>query len=191
MQDRYDALVEEMKQEYGLRVRRWRTSMTGCAWIVRYHNGRESRLIEAPYPRGPMSAAIFLHEVGHHAIGFRTFSPRCLEEYHAWRWSLDAMRQRGLNVTAAVERRMAESLHYAVGKAKRRGLKVVPEELRPFEHITRRPAKRRPAPTPARAPSAHAPAVPARSAPGPATLAARVLKSAVRQLWLFGAPPGK
>ncbi len=181
MQDRYEALIEEMKQAYGLRVRRWRTSMTGCAWIVRYHNGRESRLIEAPYPRGPMSAAIFLHEVGHHAIGFRTYSPRCLEEYHAWRWSLEAMRQRGLNVTPAVERRMAESLHYAVAKAKRRGLKNVPEELVPFEHLARRPARRRTAAAPDRTlrPS---------PATSPAKVAARVLGGAMRQFWLFGAP---
>jgi len=179
MQAKYDAIVEEMKRQHGFRVRRWRTSMTGCAWIVRYHSGRESRLIESPYPRGPMSAAIFLHEVGHHAIGFRTFSPRCLEEYHAWRWSLEAMRQRGLNVTEAVERRMAESLHYALAKAKRRGLKVVPEELRPYETIERRSPRRRRKPL-ARPASA---SPPPRS---PVAAAAQAMRDTMRQLWLFG-----
>ena len=132
MQERYDELVREMKREYGLRVRKWRSSSSGCAWIVTYGDGTVSRLIESPYPRGPMSCAIFLHEVGHHAIGFGTYRPRCLEEYHAWKWSLDTMRARGLNVTAAVERRMAESLHYAIIKARRRGLKQLPEPLEPF-----------------------------------------------------------
>ncbi|MEE9128496.1 MAG: hypothetical protein V3T84_00630 [Phycisphaerales bacterium] len=129
MRRRYDALVVEMKQTYGIRVRKWRSSSTGCAWIVRYNDGDERRLIEAPYPKGPTSCAIFLHEVGHHAIGFGTYRPRCLEEYHAWQWALQTMRAKGLNVTAAVEKRMAESLRYAVQKAQRRGLKSLPPQL--------------------------------------------------------------
>jgi hypothetical protein len=129
MQSRYDALVAEMKATYGIRVRKWRTSSSGCAWELRYSNGSTTRLIESPYPRGPMSCAIFLHEIGHHAIGFRTYRPRCLEEYHAWKWAIDTMRQRGFNVTPAVEKRMRESLKYAVGKARRRGLRDVPDEL--------------------------------------------------------------
>jgi len=129
MQDRYDALVVEMKRTYRIRVRKWRKSSSGCAWQVKYADGSEARLIESPYPRGPMSCAIFLHEVGHHAIGFGVYRPRCLEEYHAWKWSLDEMRRHGLNVTPAVEKRMAESLAYAVFKARRRGMKRLPAEL--------------------------------------------------------------
>ncbi|MCP3903143.1 MAG: hypothetical protein GY715_05850 [Planctomycetes bacterium] len=132
IQDRYDALVEEMKNAYGVRVHRWRGSSSGCAWEVHYDGGRVARLIEAPRPRGPVSCAIFLHEIGHHAIGFRRFRPRCLEEYHAWRWALAAMREHGFNVTPAVERRMGESLRYAVAKARRRGLREVPAELLPY-----------------------------------------------------------
>jgi hypothetical protein len=132
MRERYDDLVVEMKRTYGVRVRKWRTHSSGCAWEVHYHDGSTVRLIEAPRPRGPMSCAIFLHEIGHHAIGFGRHRPRCLEEYHAWRWALQAMRDRGFNVTPAVERRMAEALRYAVEKARRRGLREVPRELAPF-----------------------------------------------------------
>jgi hypothetical protein len=132
MQARYDALVEEMKSRYGVRVRKWRTSSSGVAWITRYRDGSEARWIAAPYPRGPMSCAIFLHEIGHHAIGFGTYKPRCLEEYHAWRWALLTMRERGLNVTPSVERRMHRSLQYAVEKAVRRGLQRLPVELVQF-----------------------------------------------------------
>lgn len=132
MRDRYDELVLEMKQEYGVRVRRWRNSSSGCAWRVAYADGRVSRLIESPYPKGPMSCAIFLHEIGHHAIGFGTYRPRCLEEYHAWRWSLETMRARGFNVTDSVTRRMEESVRYAIEKAMRRGLKRLPAELLPY-----------------------------------------------------------
>lgn len=132
MQQRYDALVIEMKQTYRFRVRRWRRSTTGCAWEVRYARGETARLIEAPYPRGPVSCAVFLHEVGHHAIGFGAVRPRCLEEYRAWQWALGAMQERGLNVTDAVRRRVDEALRYAVAKARRRGLRRLPTELRRF-----------------------------------------------------------
>ena len=132
MRRRYDDLVVEMKDAYGIRVRKWRTSTSGCAWVVQYHDGTISRLIESPYPRGPMSYAIFLHEIGHHAIGFNTHRLRCLEEYDAWRWSLDTMRARGLNVTVAVEKRMDDAIRYAVRKALRRGLKQLPQQLAPY-----------------------------------------------------------
>jgi hypothetical protein len=132
MQDRYDMLVEEMKSTYGFRVRKWRKSSSGVAYVIRYHDGRSVRLLEAPYPRGPMSCAIFLHEVGHHAIGLGVFKPRCLEEYHVWVWALREMRARGFNVTPAVEKRMHDSMKYAVRKARTRGLQVLPVELQQY-----------------------------------------------------------
>jgi hypothetical protein len=132
MQERYDDLVREMKQRYGLRVVRWRSSMSGVAWQVVYQDGTRANLIEAPYPRGPMSAAVFLHEVGHHAIGLQRYKPRCLEEFLAWEWSLKTMEEQGLNVTDRVRKRMDESLRYAVAKARRRGLKRLPAPLVPY-----------------------------------------------------------
>lgn len=139
-QERYDRITREMLAEYGVKVRRWRHSMSGMAWELRYADGSRKRLIEAPRPRGPMSAAVFLHEIGHHAIGFDRYKPRCLEEYHAWAWSIAAMRRHGLNVTDAVLHRMHESLWYAVAKARRRGIKGLPPELEPYQI---RPARRR------------------------------------------------
>ena len=79
-----------------------------------------------------MSCAIFLHEIGHHAIGFKTYKPRCLEEYHAWKFAIDTMEAEGLNVTDRVHERMRDSLRYAVAKAARRGLKRIPPELLPY-----------------------------------------------------------
>lgn len=125
----YELLVRDMLAEHGVRVRRWRTSMSGVAWTVAYRDGTVVRLIESPRPRGPMSAAIFLHEIGHHAIGIGAYKPRCLEEYHAWRFAIREMESRGLNVTEGVRRRMRRSLEYAVRKAERRGLRSLPAEL--------------------------------------------------------------
>lgn len=132
MQERYAALVREMKATYDVRVVRWRNRSSGCAWEVQYADGSSRRLVEAPYPRGPVSCAVFLHEIGHHAIGFGNYRLRCQEEYHAWHWALGQMRSHGFNVTDAVNRRMTESVHYAIEKARRRGLRAVPEELRAF-----------------------------------------------------------
>lgn len=130
MQDRYDALVEEMKATYGVRVRKWRKSSSGVAWTIRYlKSGRIVKLIESPYPRGPMSCAIFLHEIGHHAIGLGVHRPRCLEEYHVWVWALRTMGEKGFNVTESVEKRFERSMRYAVAKARRRGMKEIPAEL--------------------------------------------------------------
>jgi hypothetical protein len=137
MQDRYDRVVKEMLAQYGVRVRRWRSSMSGIAWEVVFHDGRVNRLIEAPRPKGPMSAAVFLHEIGHHAIGFGTFRPRCLEEYHAWAFALEQMDRLGLNITDSVRKRMHESLRYAIGKARRRGLRELPRELEPYLKVWR------------------------------------------------------
>ena len=129
MRDLYEQMTRQMLREHQVRVRKWRSSMSGVAWQVTYRNGKVSRLIESPQPRGPMSAAIFLHEIGHHAIGFGRYRPRCLEEYHAWVFSLDQMQRWELNITDNVRKRARESLRYAVDKAQRRGLVSVPPEL--------------------------------------------------------------
>jgi len=132
IQKKYDAIVEKMKEIYGFKIRKWRSSMSGCAWELKDKQGNIYRMLESPYPKGPMSCAIFLHEVGHHAIGFNTYKPRCLEEYYAWEWSLSAMKANNINVTANVLKRRDNALQYAVAKALRRGLKRVPIELEPF-----------------------------------------------------------
>lgn len=140
---RYEAMTREMLETHGIRVRRWRTSMSGIAWQVRYRDGSTARLIEAPRPKGPMSAAVFLHEVGHHAIGFNVYRPRCLEEYHAWAWAIAQMRRVGIDVTDRVSYRMHQSLAYAVGKARRRGLRQLPPELSPYSvPLPRRKSRR-------------------------------------------------
>jgi hypothetical protein len=139
MQDRYREVALLMLKTHNIRVRKWRTSMSGIAWYVTYRDGSIVRLIEAPRPKGPMSMAVFLHEVGHHAIGFDVYSPRCLEEFHAWEFAITAMKAHGLNLSDQVLRRRKRSLEYAVAKACRRGIKQIPAELAEFI-----PAKYRP-----------------------------------------------
>ncbi len=128
----FSHIVSEMKSRYDVRVRRWRRGMTGCAWRVYYHDGRVINWIESPVPRTPISLAIFLHEVGHHVIGFDRYKKRCEEEYHAWVWAIRKMRELGVEPDARVERRVQLSMQYAVDKAVRRGIKQLPEQLEQF-----------------------------------------------------------
>ena len=129
MQARYDRVTQAMLARYSIRVRKWRTSMSGIAWYVEYRDGSIQRLIEAPRPKTPLSASIFLHEIGHHAIGFGVYKPRCLEEYHAWMYSLQQMEAWNIEVTEKVKTRVHRSLRYAARKAMRRGIKKMPVEL--------------------------------------------------------------
>ena len=128
----YSAIVEAMKSRYSIRVKRWRKQMSGCAWSVRYSDGRCVNWIEAPLPKTPISLAIFLHEIGHHAIGFSRYKKRCEEEYHVWVWAIDQMGQLGIDPGEKVARRFQLSMQYAVGKAMRRGVKELPEPLFQF-----------------------------------------------------------
>jgi hypothetical protein len=121
-----------MKSLHDIRVKKWRQSMSGCAWRVYHHDGQVVNWIEAPLPRTPVSLAIFLHEVGHHVIGFERYKKRCEEEYHVWVWAIEQMQQLGVPVDQRVRRRFERSMQYAVDKAVRRGLKHLPTPLTQF-----------------------------------------------------------
>jgi len=128
----YSPVVALMKSRYDIRIKKWRRNMSGCAWRVYHADGRVVNWIEAPVPRTPISLAIFLHEVGHHVIGFDRYKRRCEEEYHVWLWALNQMQQLGIKLDARVHRRFELSMEYAVGKAMRRGLKILPQPLMQF-----------------------------------------------------------
>jgi hypothetical protein len=125
----FGPIIEEMKHRYDIRVRRWRSNMSGKAWRVYYHDGRAVNWVESPKPKTPISLAIFLHEVGHHVIGFEKYRRRCEEEFHVWMWALNEMRRHGVEPDEKVHRRVDLSMQYAVGKAVRRGIKQIPELL--------------------------------------------------------------
>jgi hypothetical protein len=130
--DRFELVVRQMKSAHDIRVKKWRRNMSGCAWRVYHADGRTINWIESPVPRTPISLAIFLHEVGHHVIGFDRYKKRCEEEYHVWVWALDQMRELGIDPDEKVHRRFQLSMEYAVDKAVRRGIKALPEPLSRF-----------------------------------------------------------
>ncbi|MGA2229321.1 MAG: hypothetical protein ABSH22_00200 [Tepidisphaeraceae bacterium] len=128
----FSRIVNQAKKRYHVRVRRWRTSMSGAAWRAYHCDGRTVNWIEAPRPKTPISLSIFLHEIGHHAIGFEKYKKRCEEEYHVWLWALAEMKRCGVEPDARVKRRFDLSMRYAVAKAMRRGIKNLPSKLRRF-----------------------------------------------------------
>ena len=106
--------------------------MSGCAWAAFYADGTSDRWVESPYPKSPLSLAIFLHEIGHHQIGFYTYKRRCEEEFHAWHWALAEMRRLGIAIDDRVAQRVRLSMEHAVDMAVRRGIRVLPEPLREY-----------------------------------------------------------
>jgi hypothetical protein len=131
------AIVRDMKRTYDIRVKKWRTTMSGCAWRVYHADGRSVNWIESPFPKTPISLAIFLHEVGHHVVGFERYKKRCEEEYHVWVWALNQMKKLGVQPDARVRRRFDLSMQYAVDKAMRRGIKHLPQPLHRFAAVNR------------------------------------------------------
>jgi hypothetical protein len=126
-------LVRELKHKYKIAIRKWRGHMSGIAYELTYRDGRIKRLIAAPRPRSPVSAAIFLHEVGHHAIGFRRYGSRCLEEHYVWQWTFREMEARGIVITHRVMRHFRRSMYHYVKRSQQRR-EVVPAELAHFGH---------------------------------------------------------
>jgi hypothetical protein len=87
--------------------------MSGLAWC----SPRGTKCIEAPYPRSPLSLAIFLHEVGHHFIGLGTYKKRCEEEYRAWIWAIQQMREYGYEPDKRTWAYFDRNIRWSVRKA--------------------------------------------------------------------------
>ncbi len=132
----YGVMAAELLGKYRISIRKWRRQMCGVAYEVKYQDGRIRRWITAPRPRGPVSAAIFLHEVGHHAVGFHRYRLRCLEEYFAWQWALREMTARNIPVHVGVLKHYRRSMYHYVKLARRQGVAAqdLPQELRAFAH---------------------------------------------------------
>jgi len=124
----YVHMTRDLTRRYKISVRKWRRHMAGAAWELTYRDGRIRRVIAAPRPRSPVPAAIFLHEIDHHAIGFKRYKSRCLEEHYAWQWTFREMEAREIPVTLGVMKHYRRSMDHYVQRARRAGDRI-PEEL--------------------------------------------------------------
>lgn len=132
IQQKYDAVVDMMLAKYRLHVRCWRNSLSGLATLRQFRDGRLEHWIESPYPTTPLRMAIFLHEVGHHAIGLGVHRPRCVEELRAWEWSIGTMRALGLRTDGTVMQRFRRTMRYEVWRSMKRGMRRVPDDVASF-----------------------------------------------------------
>ena len=135
MKGRYDDILKRVKDAYDIHVRRYRRTMSGCAWRVCHSDGRSTNWVESPRPRTPVSLAIFLHEVGHHVIGFDRQEHHSDEEYLAWKWAIDTMRRLGVEPDARTRNRVERSMQYAVQQSVKRGMKLIPPRFHEYHQL--------------------------------------------------------
>lgn len=102
-------------QQSSCTVRRYRTSMTGRAFTRADDWG-----IEAPEPKGPISFAVFAHEIGHQMLHREGRRSRWLEEVEAWEYALAQFERFDLPGQEKAQADAAKSLVYAAAKANRR-----------------------------------------------------------------------
>lgn len=110
----YQTAAEILLRESGCTVRKWRKNATGTAYTSSADWG-----IESPEPRGPISFAVFAHEVGHQMLHRHNSAPRWQEELEAWEYAVDQFSRFQLDAKG-VRERMVRSLRYAAAKTSKR-----------------------------------------------------------------------
>ena len=111
----YQDAADVLLRETGCTVRKWRQNTTGTAYTKSDDWG-----IESPRPRGPLSFAVFAHEVGHQLLHRHNSAPRWLEEIEAWEYALEQFDRFELDGKDDAQTRGAKSLRYAAHKASQR-----------------------------------------------------------------------
>lgn len=115
----FQEAADVLLRESGCTVRRYRERLGGVAFTDADDWG-----IEVPHPFGPVSFAIFAHEVAHQLLHRHSGKPRWLEEVEAWDYALDQFDRFDLPGRDQAERRACRSVSYAFRKALRRGASI-------------------------------------------------------------------
>ena len=119
---------QDLVKRYDINVIKVRRSMSGFA----YYNSRD---IVAPEPKTAKSFVVFAHEVGHVVNG--KVRPRWKSEYMAEMFALDCFKEYDLKLPRIVKNRIKWHITYALAKAMNRGMKVIPQELKPYKKYLR------------------------------------------------------
>jgi hypothetical protein len=121
--NRYELAGKELENEYHITVSKYCSNLSGRA----YHT---TQSIIAPRPTTAKSFAIFAHEVGHIANG--VVKPSCLSEYKAEMFTIDCFKRFGFKMPRIVANRIKWYICYSLAQALNRGIKNIPEELKPY-----------------------------------------------------------
>lgn len=114
MINKYTEIAERLLKENNITVKKYRTNMTGRAWI-------KSREIIIPHPNGKISLLITLHEIAHIVNG--KIRPKFRSEFMAEKWAMDTFRKLGMKVPQSYTHRAKRYVSFKVHQAKIRGLK--------------------------------------------------------------------
>lgn len=93
----------------------------------------ERKICLATQPKGYSSFFTALHEMGHIVAKNASYSsgvPRALAEHNATEWAYEELRKRGIPIKRRVKREYDAYISNKIARGVRRGLKVVPPELR-------------------------------------------------------------
>jgi hypothetical protein len=111
----YEQAAAVLLRESGCTIRSYRSRNTGVA-----HTDAADWGIEVPHPRGPVSFAVFAHEVGHQLLHRNSSRLRWLHEVEAWEYALAQFDRFDLPGVERARVDAALSLRYAAAKTLRR-----------------------------------------------------------------------
>lgn len=126
-QDIADQVLKEVEEHIGRQViiEKWKSKSTksGKAFYNEYR-------IVVPEPTDADTLNTFCHELGH-LISY--VKPSCLNEYNACIFALQKLREHGIPISRNMKRHHKWYIAYSLGQALNRGMKNIPEELKPFK----------------------------------------------------------
>lgn len=134
--NRYEAIGQSYLDNYNITL-----NVNSDCW-KRPHAHADTRTIcKMPLPRGRRSLFDFLHEVGHivHPLGAKGL--RAQVEHYATTWAIAEMRKLGIPVSRKQMVEYREYIETALARAKRRGLKTIPSDVKKYDDPSYKPVR--------------------------------------------------
>jgi len=137
--NKYEQAGEVLVRENNAILIRVRKSMSGRAY---HHTTAMTGKWEfsSPLPKTAKSFEVFAHEIGH-IHQFQTegkHKPRWKEEYDAEMFALDCFKRFNFTIPRIILNRIRWHIAYSLAKALNRGMKKIPEELKPYRKYLRK-----------------------------------------------------
>ena len=130
---KWQQAVDQLVQESGVTIRRWRNTNSGVAYT-----GAKDWGVEIPVPKGPVTFCTAAHEIGHQMLHRNNGkTPRWVEEVEAWEYALNALDRFQLPGYERALKSATKAIRHSFNKARRRGVTLETIEARFPEWIDR------------------------------------------------------